>query len=160
MRIAVMGSGGLGGYFGAKLAHGGADVRFIARGKHLDAMRSHGLRIEGPEPLHIPRVHATDDCAEVGVADVVMLGVKLWDTQQAIEQIRPIVGPNTAIVSFQNGVLKDQYLRAAFDERHIMGGVGYVATTIDSPGVIRQTGPMQRLIFGEFDGSRSARGEA
>ena len=71
-----------------------------------------------------------------------------------------MVGPDTVVISFQNGVLKDQYLRAAFDARQIMGGVGYVATTIESPGVIRQTGPMQRLIFGEFDGARSKRGEA
>jgi 2-dehydropantoate 2-reductase len=160
MRIAIMGSGGLGGYFGARLAQGGADVHFVARGKHLEAMRSNGLRIAGPEPLHVPKVHATDTPAEIGVADVVMLCVKLWDTEQAIEQIRPMVGPETAIVSFQNGVLKDQYLRAAFGESQLMGGVGYIATTIEAPGVIRQTGPMQRLLFGEFDGSRSARGEA
>jgi 2-dehydropantoate 2-reductase len=160
MKIAIMGSGGLGGYFGARLVRGGADVHFVARGKHLAAMRSGGLRIEGPEPLHVAPVHATDNPAEIGVADVVMLCVKLWDTEQAIEQIRPLVGPGTAIVSFQNGVLKDQYLRAAFDARQLMGGVGYVATTIEAPGVIRQTGPMQRLLFGEFDGSRSARGEA
>ena len=160
MRIAIMGSGGLGGYFGARLAHGGADVHFVARGKHLAAMRADGLRIQGPEPLHVPKVNATSDPAEIGVADVVLLCVKLWDTEQAIEQIRPMVGPRTAIVSFQNGVLKDQSLRAAFDPRQLMGGVGYVATTIGAPGVIRQTGPMQRLLFGEFDGKRSARGEA
>jgi len=161
MKIAIMGSGGLGGYFGARLVQGGAaDVHFVARGKHLEAMRRDGLRIEGPEPIHIIPVHATDRPAEIGVADVVMLCVKLWDTQQAIEQIRPMVGPGTAIVSFQNGVLKDQSLRAAFDERQLMGGVGYVAATIGEPGVIRQTGAMQRLVFGEFDGSRSARGEA
>jgi 2-dehydropantoate 2-reductase len=156
-----MGAGGLGGYFGARLASGGAaDVHFIARGEHLDAMRREGLRIEGPEPIHVKPVQATDKPAEVGVADVVMLCVKLWDTEQAIGQIRPMVGRETAVVSFQNGVLKDQYLRAAFDERQLMGGVGYVATTIDAPGIIRQTGPMQRLLFGEFDGSRSPRGEA
>jgi 2-dehydropantoate 2-reductase len=161
MRIAIMGAGGLGGYFGARLASGGAaDVHFIARGEHLDAMRREGLRIEGPEPIHVKPVQATDKPAEVGVADVVMLCVKLWDTEQAIGQIRPMVGRETAVVSFQNGVLKDQYLRAAFDERQLMGGVGYVATTIDAPGIIRQTGPMQRLLFGEFDGSRSPRGEA
>jgi 2-dehydropantoate 2-reductase len=160
MRIGIMGSGGLGGYFGARLANGGADVHFIARGRHLDAMRSGGLRIEGPEPLHIRQVNATDKPAEVGVVDVVMLGVKLWDTEQAIEQMRPMIGPRTAVISFQNGVLKDTYLRAAFGEGQIMGGVGYVATTIEAPGVIRQTGPMQRLLFGEFDGTRSARGEA
>ncbi|HET8747121.1 MAG TPA: 2-dehydropantoate 2-reductase [Ramlibacter sp.] len=160
MRIGIMGSGGLGGYFGARLARGGADVHFIARGRHLQAMRTEGLRIEGPEPMHLPQVNVTDQPAEVGVVDVVMLCVKLWDTEQAIEQIRPMVGPDTVVISFQNGVLKDKYLRAAFDARQIMGGVGYVATTIESPGVIRQTGPMQRLVFGEFDGSRSARGEA
>jgi 2-dehydropantoate 2-reductase len=161
MRIAIMGSGGLGGYFGARLVQGGAaEVHFIARGKHLEAMRRNGLRIEGPEPIHATTVHATDNPGEIGVSDVVMVCVKLWDTEQAIEQIRPMVGPGTAVISFQNGVLKDQYLHAAFDERRLMGGVGYVATTIEAPGVIRQTGPMQRLLFGEFDGSRSARGEA
>jgi 2-dehydropantoate 2-reductase len=160
MRIAIMGSGGLGGYFGARLAQGGADVHFVARGPHLEAMRSNGLRVEGPEPIHVRRVNVTDRPADIGRADVVMLCVKLWDTQAAIEQIRPLVGPDTAVISFQNGVLKDQYLRAAFDERQLMGGVGYVATTIEAPGVIRQTGPMQRLLFGEFDGSRSRRGEA
>ncbi|HEY8360065.1 MAG TPA: 2-dehydropantoate 2-reductase [Ramlibacter sp.] len=160
MRIAIMGSGGLGGYFGARLVQGGADVHFIARGAHLQAMRRDGLRIEGPTPIRVPKVSATDNAADIGVADVVMLCVKLWDTEQAIAQIRPLVGPETAIVSFQNGVLKDQYLREAFDVRQLMGGVGYVATTIAAPGVIRQTGPMQRLLFGEFDGSRSERGQA
>lgn len=160
MRVAVMGSGGLGGYFGARLSHGGAEVNFIARGKHLQAMRSEGLRIEGPDAISLPRVNATDNPDEIGIVDVVMLCVKLWDTEAALRQIRPLVGPATTIISFQNGVLKDQYLRAAFDESHLMGGVGYVATTIDRPGVIRQTGPMQRLLFGEFDGSRSPRGQA
>jgi 2-dehydropantoate 2-reductase len=159
LKIAAMGSGGLGGYFGARLANGGADVHFIARGAHLKAMQADGLRIEGPEPIHVPHVNATDDPATIGVVDVVMLGVKLWDTESALEQIRPLVGSDTVIISFQNGVLKDQYLRAAYDAKNIMGGVGYVATTIDRPGVIKQTGPMQRLLFGEFDGSRSPRGE-
>jgi 2-dehydropantoate 2-reductase len=154
-----MGSGGLGGYFGARLCAGGADVHFIARGTHLDAMRSQGLRVEGPEAIHIPHVAATDDPREIGVADVVMLCVELWDTEAALRQIRPLVGTNTTIISFQNGVLNDEYLRAAFEHSQIMGGVGYVATTIDRPGVIRQTGPMQRLLFGEFDGSRSRRGQ-
>ena len=158
MRIAVMGSGGLGGYFGARLASGGADVHFIARGKHLQAMRSEGLRVEGPDPIQIPHAAATDDPAEVGVVDLVMFCVKLWDTESALQQIRPLVGPGTAIISFQNGVLKDQHLRAAYDAGQIMGGVGYVATTIDRPGVIRQTGPLQNLLFGEFDGSRSPEG--
>jgi 2-dehydropantoate 2-reductase len=160
MRIAFMGAGGLGGYFGARLCKAGADVQFVARGAHLQAMRRDGLRVEGPQPLHVPKVDATDNPAEVGVVDFVMLCVKLWDTEQALQHVRPMVGPGTTLISFQNGVLKDQYLRAAYDPSQIMGGVGYVATTIDRPGVIRQTGPMQRLLFGEFDGSRSARGQA
>lgn len=160
MRIAIMGSGGLGGYFGARLCKSEAEVHFIARGRHLEAMRTDGLRVEGPEPMHIPRVNATDDPGEVGSVDFVLFCVKLWDTEAALQQIRPMVGPGTAIISFQNGVLKDQYLRAAYDASHIMGGVAYVATTIDRPGVIRQTGPMQRMLFGEFDGTRSPRGQA
>ena len=160
MRIAVMGSGGLGGYFGARLAQGGADVAFIARGRHLAAMRKDGLRIEGPAPLHLPTVVATDEPVAIGVVDLVMFCVKLWDTDAAIEQMRPLVGPQTVVVSFQNGVLKDAAMRAAFGAERVMGGVGYVATTIARPGVIAQTGPMQRLLFGESDGRRSARAEA
>ncbi|MBN8969953.1 MAG: 2-dehydropantoate 2-reductase [Rhizobiales bacterium] len=160
MRIAVIGSGGVGGYFGARLAQGGADVTFLARGAHLAAMRSEGLTVEGPDALHLDKVQATDDPAKMGVADLVMFAVKLWDTDTVLEQIRPVVGPDTVLISFQNGVLKDTYLRAKYSPAQIMGGVGYVATTIDRPGVIRQTGPMQRLIFGEFDGRRSERGEA
>ena len=123
-------------------------------------MRSRGLSVEGPTPIHIPNVKATDDPKQIGHVDVVMLCVNLWDTEAALEQIRPMVGPDTTIISFQNGVLKDEYLQAAYAEPQIMGGVGYVATAIVRPGVIQQTGPMQRLIFGEFDGSETARGEA
>ena len=159
MKIVIMGSGGFGGYFGAKLAAGGADIHFVARGAHLDAMRANGLTIEGPAPLHVADVQATNDPSSIGTADFVLLAVKLWDTATAIEQIRPIVEPHTTVISFQNGVLKDKYLRDAFGPSRIMGGVGYVATAIDRPGVIRQTGPMQRLLFGELDGSISGRGQ-
>jgi len=161
VRIAVIGSGGVGGYFGARLASGGADVVFLARGAHLAALRSQGITVVGgPEPLHVGSVQATDDPSSMGVADLVLIAVKLWDTDAILERIRPVVGSKTAIISFQNGVLKDTCLRAHYDAARIMGGVGYVATTIDRPGVIRQTGPMQRLILGEFDGRISARGQA
>src|SRR5579863_405132 len=161
LRIAIIGSGGVGGYFGARLAKGGADVVFLARGAHLAALRSQGIKVEdGAEPLHVAPVEATDDPSKIGIADFVLIAVKLWDTEAILKRIRPVVGPATSIISFQNGVLKDSYLRAHFDAAQIMGGVGYVATTIDRPGVIRQTGPMQRLIFGEFDGRVSSRGDA
>ncbi len=156
-----MGSGGLGGYFGALLARGGADVIFIARGAHLEAMRRDGLRIEGgPDPFHLEHVRATDDPSAIGPVDVVMVCVKLWDTKAALEQLRPLVVDETTLVSFQNGVLKDSYLRAAYDQSHLIGGVAYVATTVSAPGVITRTGPLQRLVVGEFDGRSSARVEA
>jgi len=161
MRVAVMGSGGLGGYFGGLLAKGGTDVSFLARGAHLKAIRRDGLRIAGgPDPLHLKNVRATDDPAEIGPVDLVMVCVKLWDTEAALEQLRPLVGPDTALVSFQNGVLKDSYLRAAYDDSQLIGGVAYVATTVSEPGVVSRTGPLQRLIVGEFDGRPSARVEA
>jgi 2-dehydropantoate 2-reductase len=160
MKIAIMGSGGVGGYFGARLASGGADVHFVARGAHLEAMRAQGLSIEGgPSPLHLSDVQATSDPSSIGTADFVLIAVKLWDTAAAIEQVTPIVGPQTTVISFQNGVLKEKYLGDAFGAARVMGGVGYIATTIDRPGVIRQTGPLQRLLFGELDGTTSERGE-
>src|SRR5512142_2311076 len=108
MQVAVMGSGGLGGYFGALLARGGTDVSFIARGEHLEAMRREGLQIEGgPHPFVLENVRATDDPGQLGPVDLVMVCVKLWDTEAALEQLRPMVGPQTTLVSFQNGVLKD-----------------------------------------------------
>jgi 2-dehydropantoate 2-reductase len=160
MKIAIMGSGGVGGYFGARLAAGGADVHFVARGAHLEAMRTQGLTIEGgPSPLHLSDVQATSDPSSIGIADFVLIAVKLWDTAAAIEQVAPIVGPQTTVISFQNGVLKDKYLGDAFGAARVMGGVAYIASTIDRAGVIRQTGPLQRLLFGELDGTASERGE-
>lgn len=161
MKIAVMGSGGVGGFFGGRLAHAGYDISFVARGSHMAAMREHGLTIEN-EPqgdIHIPRVTVTDDPATIGVADLVLIAVKLWDTEAAARAATPLVGPNTAVVSLQNGVIKDDILRRAFGEAAVMGGVGYVAANISRPGVIHQTGTMQRCILGEYDGRRSARVE-
>lgn len=161
MHVAVMGSGALGGYFGALLARGGTDVSFIARGAHLEAMRREGLRIEGGrDPFLLEDVRIMDDPGELGPVDLVMLCVKLWDTEAALEKLRPLVGPQTSLVSFQNGVLKDSFLRATYDESQLIGGVAYVASTLSRPGVITRTGPLQRLIFGEFHGHRSARVQA
>jgi 2-dehydropantoate 2-reductase len=158
MRIAVVGAGGVGGYFGARLALGGADVGFVARGAHLEAIRRDGIRIEhGPESFQVRDVRATDDPAELGDADLVMVCVKLWDTEAALEQIRPLVGPRTTVVSFQNSVLKDSLLVGAFGADRAIGGVAYIGSTISEPGVISRTGPLQRLVFGEFGGARSDR---
>src|SRR5262249_15394533 len=156
-----MGSGGVGGYFGARLVKGGADVYFVARGAHLAAMRERGLAIEGgPEPIHLPKVTVTDDPTTIGPVDIVMFCVKLWDTEGAARQLTPIVGPETGVISFQNGVQKDDMLRPVFGDKAMIGGVAYVGTTIGRPGVIVQTGQLQRLVFGEYDGRRSPRAEA
>lgn len=161
MRIAVMGSGGVGGFFGAKLAHGGANVTFVARGRHLAAMREHGLRVESATaPVHLPSVQATDDPATIGPVDLVMFTVKLWDTDAAIEQIRPLMRPETTVASFQNGVVAADALSAAFSPAQVLGGVSYVSAVIEAPGVIRHTGVHKRLSFGEFDGTVSRRVEA
>lgn len=161
MKIAVMGSGGVGGYFGARLAEAGCEVGFVARGAHLDAMRREGLRVEsalGAAHLANPRV--TDDPSTLGKVDLVVFAVKLWDTEAAAERIRPLIGPETAVVSLQNGVQKDDVLRKVLGPEPVMGGVCYIAAVIERPGVIRHTGTMQRLVFGEYDGRRSPRSEA
>jgi 2-dehydropantoate 2-reductase len=124
-------------------------------------MRREGLRIEGdPDPFHLQQVHATDNPGEAGAVELVMVCAKLWDTGASLRQLRPLVGPKTAVVSFQNGVLKDSYLRAAYNESQLIGGVAYVASTVSAPGVITRPGPLRRLIVGEFDGRPSPRVEA
>ena len=161
MKIVMMGSGGVGGYFGARLALGGADVSFVARGAHLAAMREGGLRLDTPQGLlHATKVRVVERASDAGLADFVLLSVKLWDTEEALRQIAPIVGPATTVISLQNGVHKEELLRKAFAQEQLMGGVAYVATRIEPPGTIKQTGPMQRLQFGEYSGARSARAEA
>jgi 2-dehydropantoate 2-reductase len=159
MKIAMMGSGGVGGFFGGRLAHAGYDVSFIARGAHLAAMRERGLLIENRAQgdIRIPKVRATDDPASLGPVDLVIFSVKLWDTEAAARKIRPLLKPGTGVLSLQNGVIKDDILRRELGEAPVMGGVGYVATTISRPGVIHQTGTMQRIVLGEYDGRISER---
>lgn len=158
MRILVMGSGGVGGYFGGRLAQAGFDVTFVARGAHGAALRERGLRVQsGVGDLHLPQVPVTEDPASAGPVDLVLFGVKLWDTQAAAAALRPVLKPDTAVVSFQNGVVKDELLREALGARHVAGGVAYIAATIGEPGLIVHNGAMARLVFGEHDGHTSER---
>lgn len=159
MRILIMGSGGVGGVFGARLAKGGADVTFVARGAHLDAMRKNGLRIEGADPVALPNVKVTDDPASAGPVDIILFAVKLGDTESAARALVPCIGPGTGLISFQNGVQKDDMLRPIVGDKALLGGVSYVSAAIKEPGVIAQTGAMQGLVFGEFDGRPSKRAE-
>jgi 2-dehydropantoate 2-reductase len=162
MKIAVMGSGGVGGFYGGHLAHVGCDVTFVARGAHLKAMREHGLTIESAAhgDVHVKKVNVTEDPAGIGVVDLVIISVKLWDIEATAKAIKPIVGPHTGVLSLQNGVIKDDILRREFGDKAVMGGVAYVATRISRPGVIHQTGTLQRLLFGEYDGRKSERAQA
>jgi 2-dehydropantoate 2-reductase len=160
MRIAVIGTGGIGGIYGAALARAGADVTFVARGAHLAAMREKGLRVEGDRgETYIRPAQATDEPASIGVVDYVLFCVKLWDVESAGEQIRPIVGPQTAVVPLQNGIDAAERLTPILGHEAVMGGTAFVTGAIVAPGVIRQTGSYQRMTFGELDGSASARGE-
>jgi 2-dehydropantoate 2-reductase len=158
MRIAVMAAGAVGGYFGARLAQAGHDVAFVARGRQLEALRARGLRVESPlGDLHLPDVDVTDDPATIGTVDLVLFTVKLWDTMTAADAIKPLLSENTAVVSFQNSVVKDDILRQDLGAEHIIGGVCYIAATIAEPGVIRHSGTLAKLVFGEYDGSLSPR---
>jgi len=161
MRIAVVGAGGVGGAFGAALAKAGADVTFIARGAHLAAMKDKGLRIEGGRgDTHLVPTRATDDPRTVGPVDFVLFCVKLWDVESAGEHIKPLVGPNTAVIPLQNGIDAPERLLPILGPQAVMGGVAQISASIIEPGVIRQVGTFMRMLFGELDGSPSPRGEA
>src|SRR5579864_2472846 len=137
MRIVIMGAGGLGGYLGARLAAAGNDVAFVARGAHLAAIREHGLRVESAlGDLHLRDVVATDDPSTLQPADVVIIAVKLWDTEAAAEAVRPLLRLGTAVVSFQNGVSKDDVLTSILGRDAVIGGVGQIGVVIASPGMI------------------------
>jgi 2-dehydropantoate 2-reductase len=156
MRIAVMGTGGVGGYFGAKLALGGNDVTFVARGRHLEAIRRNGLRVESDStPMHVREARATDDPASIGPVDAVMFCVKLWDVEAAAESIRPLLGNHGVAIPFQNGIDSPGVLSRVLGADHVIGGIAYIAASIASPGVVRHVGTMARLRVGAFDGVRS-----
>jgi 2-dehydropantoate 2-reductase len=160
MRIAIVGAGGVGGYFGARLAAAGADVAFLARGAHLEAMRARGLRVTSPKgDLHLPRVTAESDPAAIGPADIVFFAVKLYDTESALAMLPPLVGAKTIVIGFQNGVETIGSLTRAVGAAHTAGGVSYVSAVIAEPGVIKHTA-MDHLIFGMPDGSPSPQLEA
>ena len=161
MKIAIVGSGGVGGYFGARLAASGQDVTFIARGSHLQALQKEGLKVHSAlGDLHLPEVKATNDTAVVGPVDVIMIAVKLWATEEAAAAAKPMIGPNTVAVSFQNGVVAVDTLLPILGKEHVMGGVANIAALIEGPGVIRHNGNMANLFFGELDGKPSPRSQA
>lgn len=161
MRIAVMGAGGVGGYFGARLALADNDVTFVARGKHLEAIRRDGLKVEGgPTPMHVTNARATDDIASIGPVDVVMFCVKLWDLETAAPLMKPLVAGGGVVIPFQNGIDAPEVLTRALGREHVVGGIAYVAASIAAPGVVKVVGTMARNRVGAFDGIAADRAQA
>ena len=152
MRIAIMAAGAVGGYFGGRMAAAGHDVAFIARGTHRDAIRRDGLKIESTlGDLHLKDVNVTDDPKQVGPVDVVLFAVKLWDTETAGKEARPLVGSNTRVITLQNGVDSVERLAPILGDGATIGGATYVVTTIARPGVIRHTGAIAKVLCGRLD---------
>jgi len=161
LRIIVLGAGGVGGYFGGRLAAAGSDVTFVARGAHLAAMRERGLKVISPKgDVLVREVKAVETVDAAGPADLVLVGVKLWDTEAAAASLTKVAEQGAAVVSFQNGVAKDDILRRHVPASSVVGGVCYIAASISEPGVISHSGAMQKLVFGEFGAATSPRLEA
>jgi 2-dehydropantoate 2-reductase len=159
MRVAVFGTGGAGGYFGAQLALAGEDVVFIARGEHLNAIRSNGLRLETPTGETVVRCQATDDPAQIAHVDVVLIGVKAWQVPEAAQAIRPMIGPHSVVVPLQNGVEAPSQLAAALGDEHVLCGLCGTLSWVTGPGRIRSAGGHNFIKFGETDNRRSERVE-
>lgn len=159
MRIAVFGTGAVGGYFGGRLAAAGGDVTFIARGTHLAALQKDGLRITSPKGNLAMAVTATDDAASIGPVDVVLFTVKLYDVDASAPLLAPLIGPDTVVITLQNGVEAVDMVATHVGADHVAGGVAYIVAVVDEPGHIRHT-VADRLLFGEGDGRLSPRLEA
>ena len=160
MRVAVMGAGSVGGYLGGMLSRGGHDVALIARGTHLAAIRKRGLRVVRDGEEFTVNCAATDDPAEIGPVELVLLTVKTYQNAAAVPAMSPMVGPDTTVVCLQNGIDSYQAPAAAFGAGQVLPGAVYIEVGLPSPGVVRQAGDVVRVVFGELDGSESARGQA
>ena len=152
MRIAAMAAGAVGGYFGARMAAAGHDVFFIARGANLAAIQKNGLKIESVHgDVHLPKPNVTDNPAKVGPVDIVLFAVKLWDTEKAAELARPLVAPDSRLITLQNGVDSVERIAPILGADQTIGGAAYIATVIASPGVIKQTSQFAKIRFGRAD---------
>jgi 2-dehydropantoate 2-reductase len=151
MRVAVFGAGALGSFYGARMAVGGAEVSLISRGAQLDALRDRGLTIVTPEGTTRHELPATDDPASVGPVDVVLFGVKSYDTEEAAQRLAPLLADSTAVISLQNGVDNEEKIAAAVGWEHVLGGSAYILAEVREPGVVEASGP-RSIVFGEWAG--------
>ncbi len=152
MRIAAMAAGAVGAYYGARLADAEHDVFFVARGANLAAIRSNGLKIESVHgDLHLPKPNVTDDPATIGPVDIVLFAVKLWDTEEAAKRALPLIGPNTRLITLQNGIDSVERLGPIIGADKVVGGFAYIASNIRAPGIIKHTSQFHHLRFGHAD---------
>jgi 2-dehydropantoate 2-reductase len=159
MKVLVLGAGGVGGYFGGRLAVAGHDVAMVARGPHLAALQEHGLRLQSVKGDVDVRIPVAEDPAAFGAVDVVLFCVKAYDTASAAAGLTPILGPETAVVSLQNGVDNEDLLATVLGSDHVVGGAAFIFSTITEPGVVTHTGGPARIVFGERDDRRTDRVE-
>ena len=158
MRIAIYGTGGIGGYYGGRLARAGEDVSFLARGDHLRALREGGLWVDSVgESFHLPSVRATEDPAEVGEVDLVLLGVKTWQVPEACARIAPLLGEDTAVLTLQNGVETPSIVAEAVGRERVLPGTAKIFASVSAPGRIAHAGGPASLTFAEWDGRPSDR---
>jgi 2-dehydropantoate 2-reductase len=153
MKFAILGSGAVGGYYGARLLQFGHEVTFIARGKHLDAIRQRGLEIKSPLGDFVARARGEDDTAKIGHVDCVIVATKNYDNASALPTLAPMIGPHSTVLTLQNGVDSVDECAAAVGERAVLGGSAYIASAVEAPGLIVQTGTHQRIAFGEVFGA-------
>ena len=158
MRIAVLGAGGVGGYYGGLLAHGGHNVAFVARGAHLAALRQRGLRVESVHgDFCVQPVRATDDPAEIGPVDLVLVAVKNYDLESAARAAEPLVGPGTAVLPLLNGLDADRRLAAVLGQGVVLAGLTHISSSLAAPGLVRQISAVRRITLGERDGTETPR---
>ncbi|HXF85764.1 MAG TPA: 2-dehydropantoate 2-reductase [Anaerolineales bacterium] len=161
MKILIMGSGGVGGYYGGLLAQQGNDVTFIARGAHLQAIREKGLQVKSIfGDFTVFPAKATDDPAEVGVVDLVLFCTKTYSTDEAARALSPVIGAQTAVLSLQNGVDAVERIGSIVGMDHVLGGATWLSSAVEAPGVIKQVSQFRRIVFGELDGKRSERAQS
>lgn len=161
MKIAVIGAGGVGGYYGALLARSGQDVTFIARGEHLRAIQTSGLKVRSVHgDFSIAPAPAVEDPAVIGPVDLLIFAVKTYDTSAAAASILPIVGPDTTVLPFQNGVDAADRIGAILGAQHMLGGATWLSAAVEAPGVIGQYSPFRRVVLGELDGGDTPRARA
>jgi 2-dehydropantoate 2-reductase len=157
-RFVIMGAGGIGGYFGGRLANAGEDVCFVARGKHLEAMKQHGLHVKSTVgDFTVPAGKMTGDVASIGHADVVLFCVKSYDTEPAAQRLSPILHDGSLIIPLQNGVDNEDKIRRQLPQAHVYGGVAYISSRVTAPGEITEVGGFQRIVFGPMNCPTSAR---